>query len=203
VATGIFVVLEGIDGSGKTSIALSLKDKLASNNYKTIITREPTFFESGRLLRKYLNLFDLNKRDPIYEALLFAADRMLHVNSFIKPLLSKGYIVICDRYFYSSLVYQSTDGVPEDWIRIINKYALQPDCAFFIDVPPNIAMNRIANHKKSMFETLNFLEKVYKKYKKLVDEGLLKPVDGTRSINKITNELYNMVISRWREKNNL
>ena len=173
VATGIFIVLEGIDGSGKTSIALSLKDKLASNNYKTIITREPTFFESGRLLRKYLNLFDLEKRDPIYEALLFAADRMIHVNSFIRPLLNKGYIVICDRYLYSSLVYQSTDGVPEDWIKTINKYALQPDCAFFIDVPPNIAINRIANHKKSMFETLDFLEKVYKKYKKLVNEGLL------------------------------
>lgn len=199
---GLFIVLEGIDGSGKTSIATSLKKKLLDNDYKVVITREPTFYESGVLLRKYLNMFRLDQRDPIYEALLFAADRIYHINTFIKPLIRKGYIVICDRYVYSSIVYQSTDGVPEEWIKTINKYIIQPDLAFFIDVEPVEALARIKN-KVSMFEDKSFLEKVYLKYKDMVKKGILIPVKGKRSINKITEEIYNMVISKWREKNYL
>ena len=195
---GLFIVLEGIDGSGKTSIAFQLQRKLLENNYKVVITREPTFYEPGLLLRKYLNTFKLHQRDPVYEALLFAADRIYHVNFFIKPLIKKGFIIICDRYVYSSIVYQSTDGVPEEWIKSINKYALEPDLAFFIDVDPKKALARIKD-KASMFEELTFLEKVYLKYKDMVKKGILISIDGKRSINKITNEIYNVVISKWRE----
>lgn len=199
---GLFIVLEGIDGSGKSSVAILLRKKLLEHNYKAVVTREPTFYQAGLVLRKYLSTFKLYQRDPVYEALLFAADRIYHVNSFIKPLVKKGFIVICDRYVYSSIVYQSTDGVPEEWIKSINKYTLTPDLAFFIDVDPTSALARIKD-KASMFEDKSFLGKVYLKYKDLVKKGVLIPVNGKRSINKITDEIYNMVISKWKEKNSL
>ena len=201
MSAGLFVVLEGIDGSGKTSVAKLLKGMLEKEHFSVAITREPTYFEVGALLRNYLKNYDLYQRDPIYEALLFAADRVYHVNRFIKPLLNRGYIVISDRYVYSSIVYQTIDGVSEKWIQVINKFALEPDLPIFIDVSPEVALKRLGN-RKSMFENLGFLKRVYNKYLELVRSGALVSVDGTRDINKITEEIYSMVISLWRKKNN-
>ncbi len=198
---GLFVVLEGIDGSGKTSVAFLLKNMLSKRNIKTVVTREPTYFEAGKLLRTYLSHYSLNQRDPIYEALLFAADRIYHVNSYIKPLLKRGYVVVSDRYLYSSVVYQGTDGLPEDWILSINKFALKPDLAFFINVSPQEAIKRLSKSTKSMFENIVFLNKVYNKYIGLVERGLLININGIQPINRVATEIYNMVISKWREKN--
>jgi len=198
---GLFVVLEGIDGSGKTSVAFLLKNMLSKRNIKTVVTREPTYFETGKLLRTYLSYYSLNQRDPIYEALLFAADRIYHVNSYIKPLLKRGYVVVSDRYLYSSVVYQGTDGLPEEWILSINKFVLKPDLAFFINVSPPEAIKRLSKSTKSMFENIVFLNKVYNKYIDLVERGLLININGIQPINRVATEIYNMVISKWREKN--
>ena len=106
---GLFVALEGIDGSGKSTQLHLLKTALQKAGYDVITTSEPTKGKLGIILREYLS----NPNSiPYADALLFAADRVEHYCEFIKPNIEKGKIVITDRYTASSIVYQGSMDVP-------------------------------------------------------------------------------------------
>jgi len=159
----MFIVFEGIDGAGTTTQAaktaryLRQKYDRADNNAKghqTVIeTREPTDLPIGRLIRQRLasKFTDINGVHKINlaeacNALLFAADRLDHLNTRVIPTLRAGHPVVCDRYVYSSLAYQSI-SLENDWISTINQYAVndtlcQPDLCFYLKLPANIAKQR-------------------------------------------------------------
>ncbi len=195
---GLFIVLEGVDGSGKTTIARCLKMYLEATGLdnikitKVVVTQEPTEGPIGRILREYLKKTPYEKRDPIFEALLFAADRRWHIINIIKPALSENAIVISDRYYYSSIAYQTTDGVSEKWILEINKGILKPDLAFFLDIRPEVSLSRIT-HKPNIFERLEFLKMVYEKYVKLCKEGYLIRINANKDINEIVSEIITRI----------
>lgn len=199
--SGFFLVLEGIDGSGKSTIAEIIKRNIEKLGIRTYITREPTESPTGQILKKYMDIVHYSLRNPIYEALLFATDRIYHLTHLIIPLLKKGYLVICDRYVYSSLAYQSINGVDETWIGIINKYILKPDLAIFLDVKPNIAIKRLKK-SRNIFEFYDFLIKVYNNYIKLVNKGELERVDGTKEPNSIAEEIIKNILNKWKKINN-
>ena len=111
------------------------------------------------------------------EALLFAADRIEHMQNEIAPALTEGKIVICDRYIYSSLAYQGSAGLSLAWIKTINARALQPDFSIFIDVSPERVLERL-QRKKSVMETLEIQQKVREVYLKFVENGELIRIDG-------------------------
>ena len=128
------------------------------------------------------------------EALMFAADRIEHMYSEVKPALEEGKLVICDRYIYSSLAYQGNSGLSLEWIKTINARALQPDICIFIDVPPEKVIERL-QRKKSVMETLETQQKVREVYMKYVDKGELVRVDGDKEEEQVAEDLYRTVSS--------
>lgn len=188
---GLFLVIEGLDGSGKTTQTHLLAQKL-SKNYPVNLTAEPSRGKIGTFIRQCCLYED--KRLPIEaEALLFAADRIEHLQKEIKPAIDEGKIVICDRYTYSSLAYQGSAGLNLDWIKTINSRALQPDFAIFIDVPAEKVLERL-QRKKSVMETLETQQKVREVYLKYVEKGELIPIDGNKPKDAVAEALYTKVL---------
>lgn len=189
---GVFFCIEGIDGSGKTTQARRLEKALRKKGYDAVYTTEPSKGTYGKIIRKHI-LQGNNRVPTIVEAVLFAADRIDHIQNEIKPLLETGKIVICDRYVYSSIAYQGAASLNQKWIREINKHAVKPDLAIYIDVPPRIVINRI-KRKKSVMETLQTQGKVRKLYLKLVEEKQLVMIDGDASIKEVAKAIENIVL---------
>jgi dTMP kinase len=125
--------------------------------------------------------------------LLFAADRIEHVETEVLPALKQGKLVISDRYIYSSLAYQGAAGLSLEWIEKINEHALQPDFAIFIDVDPKIVMSRL-KPKKSVMENLETQQKVREIYLKFVEKGSLTRINGDKSKNEVAKEVYAVVM---------
>ncbi len=127
------------------------------------------------------------------EALLFAVDRVDHVEKEIKPALENGKIVVSDRYVYSSLAYQGAAGLDLKWIEEINRLALPPDLAIYIDVPPEVVVKRL-RRKKSVMERLETQRKVREVYMKFLKNGKLVPVDGNRRKDEVTKDILKVVL---------
>ena len=192
VKTGLFLIIEGLDGSGKTTQATLLAEKFYKN-YNVLLTAEPSRGKIGTFIRECC-LYE-NKRLPTEaEALLFASDRIEHIYNEVKPALEEGKLVICDRYIYSSLAYQGNAGLSLEWIKTINARALQPDISIFIDVPPEKVIERL-QRKKSVMETLETQTKVREVYLKYVEKGELVRVDGDQEKEKVATDLFKTVSS--------
>ena len=187
---GIFLVIEGLDGSGKTTQAALLADKF-KQNHSVLLTAEPSHGKIGSFIRESC-LYENTRLPTEAEALMFAADRIEHMYSEVKPALEEGKLVICDRYIYSSLAYQGNSGLSLDWIKTINARALQPDICIFIDVPPEKVIERL-QRKKSVMETLETQQKVREVYMKYVEKGELVRVNGDKEVEQVAEELYKTV----------
>ncbi len=187
---GIFIVIEGLDGSGKTTQAKFLAKKL-EKTYKVLLTAEPSLGKIGTFIREDC-LYEDKRLPTEAEALIFAADRIEHMNNEVKPALDDGKLVICDRYIYSSLAYQGSSGLSLDWIKTINARALQPDFSIFIDVSPEKVIERL-KRKKSVMETLETQQRVREFYLKYVEKGELIRVDGDNAKDFVAEELYAIV----------
>jgi dTMP kinase len=187
---GVFIVIEGLDGSGKTTQAKLLVEKL--KDYNAVFTTEPSNGKTGAYIRNQC-LYEQTRLPTESEALLFAADRIEHCQSEVKPALEAGKVVVCDRYIYSSLAYQGSAGLSLDWIKTINARALQPDFCIFIDVPPEKVIERL-QRKKSVMETLETQQKVREVYLKFVQKGELVRVDGDKAVEAVSEELYSKVL---------
>jgi dTMP kinase len=189
---GVFIVIEGLDGSGKTTQANILAKKL-SENYKVLCTAEPSEGKIGAFIREGC-LYEEKRLPTEAEALIFAADRIEHMQNEIQPALAEDKIVICDRYIYSSLAYQGSTGLSLDWIKTINARALEPDFSIFIDVPAERVLERL-QRKKSVMETLETQQKVREIYLKFVEKGDLILINGDKPKNIVADELYLKVLS--------
>ena len=153
-----FIVIEGLDGSGKTTQIEMLRDRLQGMGDACYLTAEPTELPTGKFLRSILQ--KKVEADPRTVAALFAADRIEHLFHPQEGLLRKledGYHVIASRYYFSSLAYQSEFADP-GWIASLNmlaKRTLPADITIFLDLDPDISMERIAarGEEKELFET--------------------------------------------------
>ena len=188
---GAFIVIEGLDGSGKTTQAKLLATKL-SQSHRALYTAEPSQGRIGKFIRKSC-LYEEKRLLNTVEALLFAADRLEHVENEIKPALQEGRLVISDRYIYSSLAYQGSAGLSIDWIEEINKYALKPDFAVFIDVAPETVLRRL-RRRKSVMETLETQRKVREIYLQFVAKGDLLRIDGDKPVEDVVEDLVEVVL---------
>jgi dTMP kinase len=193
---GAFIVLEGGDGSGKTTQARALYSALRHEGYKVHLTAEPSRSTAGRLIQR--KILHGKKTSPEVEALLFAADRFLHLESEILPALADGKIVVCDRYVYASFAYQGAQGVDSHWLREINRFAVKTDLALYLDIPAETGMSRI-KRKKTVLERPELQERVRDEYLKLVQAGELTLVDGTQPIRKVGENILDLVTRRLRE----
>ena len=189
---GKFIVIEGLDGSGKTTQAKLIAARL-SRSHNAIYTAEPSQGKIGTYIREAC-LYGENRLLNTVEALLFAADRIEHVEHEIKPALAKGRLVLSDRYVYSSLAYQGSAGLSTAWISEINKHALKPDFAIFIDVLPEDVLQRL-RRRRSVMENLETQRKVREIYMQYVEKGELSRINGNKSMKEVAEDLAATVLN--------
>jgi dTMP kinase len=202
---GWFVVLEGIDGAGTTTQAARLVDRLRREGTATVrSTREPSDGPIGALVRQVLTgrIVAPGGRAPGWAtmALLFAADRMDHVESEIEPVLAAGGVVISDRYDASSLAYQSvSSGKGGDraveWIRQLNVHALRPDLTIVVDLPADVAAARRETRGEpaqlyEQNEVQRALAKFYRDLGKHMPNDRVVVVEGSGSIDDVHERVY-------------
>lgn len=189
---GIFICVEGLDGCGKTTHTKLLVRRLRKKGCNVLGTAEPSCGEIGNFIKKYC-LHGKQRVSSVVEALLFAADRFEHVEKAVIPALDEGKLVISDRYVYSSLAYQGAGGLDLKWIERINEHAMRPDFAIFIDVEPEIVIQRL-KPEKSVMENLETQRKVREVYMNFVENGELVKVNGNRSREEVADDILRVVL---------
>ena len=190
---GVFICIEGLDGSGKTTHAYRIVRNLQKQGFDAVYTTEPSTGELGTFIRSSAVLEGKKRVPRVVEALLFAVDRVEHLEKDVKPALEEGKVVISDRCVFSSLAYQGAAGLDLEWIEEINRTALPADLAIYIDVPPEVVVKRI-RRKKSVMERLETQRKVQEVYMKYVENGKLVAVDGDKSKAEVTKSLLAVVM---------
>jgi dTMP kinase len=194
---GSFIVIEGLDGSGKTTQAKILVRKL-KESHGAVFTAEPSKGRTGKFIRNRI-LYGNSRSSITVEALLFAADRIEHIQDEVVPYLTEGRLVVCDRYIYSSLAYQGSAGLSLDWIKTVNQHALRPDLSLFIDVDPEVVLSRL-KRKKSIMENLKTQQKVREIYLNFVKSGDLKLIDGDKPKTEVAREVGDLVTKFLKER---
>jgi dTMP kinase len=190
---GKLVSIEGIDGCGKSTHARLLARWLRARGYKVVVTDEPTSGPIGRVIKRILRG---ELEVPVAaEALLFAADRLHHLEKLVLPAMREGKIVITERYTYSSFAYQSARGLSLQWIAKINEKALKPDLAVLIDVPAEVGFRRIRGVRElDTFERdLRLQRRVRKNYLSVCRKGGAKILNGDRPVREVQAELRKLV----------
>ena len=180
----MYIVFEGIDGSGKSTQIQLLKEWLMDNGFRVETVVEPTDSEVGRLIRKMLKNPDAGTDDfQKVLGLLFAADRML----FMDKLNDESKIIISDRSFISSLAYQDN---PE-WIEVLNKYAKKPDLLILLDLDVKKSVARTFDG--DTFEDEEFLAKVKENYLEISKNFQTEIIDANNGINKVSSDIKKAV----------
>jgi dTMP kinase len=193
--TGIFIALEGGEGTGKSTQARLLKEWLEQEGETVLLSREPGGTDLGQGLRKILLGHETGAISPRAEALLYAADRAHHVYSVITPALDRGDVVITDRYFDSSIAYQGAGRVlsPSEVARI-SRWATEslfPTLTILIDQPAEVGLARLESRDRLEAEPLDFHERVRQEFLQIASEDPERYliVDGTQTINEIHEEI--------------
>ncbi|WP_461865525.1 dTMP kinase [Thermococcus sp.] len=198
----MFIVMEGIDGAGKSTQARLLAEWFRNKGKDVVLTKEPTDTAFGKLIRRLVltggqeGIIDGARISHEAEALLFAADRAEHVHKLIKPALKAGKIVISDRYFYSSLAYQWARGLDLEWLIDLNKFAVRPDLVILLDLPAKESMKRINGRSiKTEFDKIAELQKrVRENYLKLAEMfPEMKIVNALAPLEDIHNDIVALV----------
>lgn len=202
--TGKFIVIEGVDGSGKSTQVKLIGKQLEEKGLKVHITKEPTDTPTGKLLREALS--GKLKLPPVALQYLFNADRAVHQLE-IQEYLKKGYAVIADRYFWSSVAYGISDLAvvrQADWcltvfsiLSFYNQF-LKPDFSFYLKIDAKIAAKRLEKSQKKLeiYDHLNKLLKIEKGYNYLLQkfpkEFII--IDGEKTEKEITEEIVEKII---------
>jgi len=203
----MFITLEGVEGSGKTTIAHNLIKLLSDGGKEVIYTREPGGNKIAESIREVILDTSNTNMDSRTEALLYAAARRQHLVDVIIPALNNGKIVICDRFLDSSISYQGyAREIGPELVEYINDFALaglRPDITFLIDVKPEIGLARI--HKDDLreinrldLEELSFHQKVYDGYHNIASNNpeRIKIINGEQTVESVVKEILDTIESR-------
>ena len=196
------IVLEGLDGAGTTTQARRLFHHLGARGAKAHLTREPSDGPIGRLIRELLTgrhaIPDAAIRQSTF-SLLFAADRLDHLQREVEPQLAAGAMVISDRWYHSSLAYQGT-GADRDWITQLNARARCPDLTIFLQVRPEIAAQRrvAAGRVQELFEDLQTQVEVEAGYRATIAElttqgERIEVIDGELPPDAVFQEIVRLI----------
>lgn len=189
---GLFITVEGTDGSGKTTQFRLIRDYLQEKGHDVVAVRDPGGTEIGEKIRGIILDPDNTEMAGRTELLLYTASRAQLVAQLIRPALEEGKVVVCDRFIDSNVAYQGYGrGLSPEFIFEINKTvtdSLCPDLTFFFDVDPEIAITRLQNAADRLEkESIDFHRRVYDGYCKIASEnaGRVKRIDCTKSIEEV------------------
>ena len=198
----MFITFEGVEGSGKSTQAKLLAEHLSQQGHKVSLTREPGWGQLGELIRKViLDNRDLDL-DAFSELCLFCADRAQHVRDFMRPKLDAGEIVICDRYFDSTIVYQGYGRKLDK--RLVNKVAksstldLIPDITFLLNLPVKTGLTRLQSRgdiTKMDEEPVEFHELIRQGYMLLAkrEPNRIRNINADRDVLDIHSDIRGIV----------
>ena len=191
---GKFIVIEGLDGCGKTTQVKLLAEKMREQGKEVVETNEPTKGLVGKLIRQVLEKKVILPSNALQ--LLFVADRGDHLRQTIKPALSAGKVVISDRYLWSTVAYGSLN-LDKNWLLSLHRYCPYPDVSIFLEVKPKICLQRIGlrGEGKTIFEEEEKLRRVWQTYQwlaKKFGEDIIM-VDGERKPEIISREILNKI----------
>lgn len=200
-----FIVFEGIDGAGTSTQIKKLVEKGCKEcgNGAFLATAEPTTGETGRFLRRMLGGdFSVDEKTNAY---LFAADRCEHIfgKGGVEELCKAGKIVVSDRYFFSSMAYQSV-SCGEELPRLLNSPFPLPEYLFYFVINPEVSLGRVTarGEKKEIYETIEKQKKITAQYEKVISEyektatetGMkIIRIDAEKDIDSISNEIWNQL----------
>lgn len=194
---GIFISIEGPDGSGKSTQIENIKKYFENKNMELVFTREPGGTRIGERIREVILDKDTPEMDPMTEAMLYAASRAQHVAQVIRPALAAGKIVVCDRFIDSSIAYQGFGRHLGESVNIINGYAVKeclPDVTFLMKLDPAIGKNRIKADEQDRLEQEKnaFHQEVFRGYLELEKKysHRIHGIDAHRSIEEIRDDIY-------------
>jgi len=227
--SGPFIVLEGIDGAGTTTQARLLAEWLRGRGRRVKLTREPSEGPVGALIRLALArkngmgrrrsssreshsrplLFAEDIMAPFRAegalsdertlALLFAADRSDHLNTTVTPALEQGLVVVSDRYYLSSVAYQSI-AMPMEWVENLNKHFRRPELTVFLDVPPEECLRRVSTRgtKAERYEYKKHLDRILANYRKAIERAasrgeLVETLDAAQPIEAVHAAIQKLV----------
>ncbi len=203
-----FIVIEGLDGSGKTTQIKIISDRLEKRLIKTHCTAEPTKNTYGKLCREYLSGRPASKT---LCAAVFTADRIDHntdPNDGISAHLNRGETVLCDRYYYSTLAYQGVD-VGMEWLKNLNlgcEDIRKPDLCIFLDLTPEDSMRRISSARSSddieIYENIPYLTDIRARFYDVInmlkgDENI-KIIDASKTIDEVADDIESAVLDLYK-----
>lgn len=197
MSRGIFISIEGPDGSGKSTQIENIKEFFHDKNMDIIFTREPGGTPIGERIRGIILDRKCSEMDPMTEAMLYAAARAQHVAQVIRPALEKGKIVICDRFVDSSIAYQGYGRKLGEAVASINHFAVKecmPDMTILLKLDPSVGKHRISEEEQDRLEAEReaFHQEVYKGYLELEKNfpDRIVGIDADRGIDEIKVDIY-------------
>lgn len=200
---GLFITFEGIDGCGKSTQVRALEEYLDSSDTKSVVTREPGGTALAEEIREMILSVDNSEMVDSCELLLYLAARAQHVESLVKPALSKGKIVICDRFQEATFAYQGAGrGLDLPTLENLNRFAtggLIPDITFIFDVSVETAFNRMAamGRDKDRMESSSqdFFEKIRAGYLYLaeVNPNRIRVLNGEKTVEELSKEVITII----------
>jgi dTMP kinase len=202
----LFLTFEGGDGAGKTTLIQTLHNKLSSLGHEVLVTREPGGTPLGDEIRSLL----LSKKTPITskaELALFLASRAQHVEEVILPALSKGKIVLCDRFSDSTIAYQGAArhlGIEKtDLVCQFFSDDLKPDLTFYLDISPTEAQKRVKRaFDRIESEDISFHETIREAFLQIAkkEPDRFKPIDATKSPEEVAKQAIKLLMPIMQEK---
>ena len=197
MSRGKFIVIEGLDGCGKSTQLRLIKEGLEQYGKRVYLTAEPTNYETGEYIRRILS--ESLVKDMYLQAALFLADRLEHITHpefGIEKYLSDGYTVVCDRYYYSSFAYQGTAS-DIDWVMRTNlecERVLKPDLCIFLDVNPDTCKSRIDEvrdrpelYEKDVEKMRQIRDNFLRVFDRLRDSHNIYIIDANAGLSSIPN----------------
>jgi dTMP kinase len=205
----MFISLEGIEGCGKTTQITGLRTYLEDRGHACVVTREPGGTGIGQKIRSILLDPASSGLVPVAELLLYMADRAQHIQALIKPGLAQGKIVLCDRYFDATVVYQGfARGLDVQLIRDLHRLLLEdlkPDVTLLLDLPPRVGLARAwqeldsggRSGRESRFEeeTVSFHDKVRTGYLELarLEPQRFQIIDASRNVEQVQADIRDAI----------
>ena len=205
------ITLEGVEGSGKSTLIQYLKELIEGIGKRVIVTREPGGIEISEQIRSVILDTENTKMDGRTEALLYAAARRQHLVERIIPALKEGYVVLCDRFIDSSLAYQGyARGLGIDEVLSINEFAIgsfMPNLTLYLDLDPQIGLSRIHKNKgrevnRLDLEEISFHLKVREGYEEVIKRfpDRIVRVDANQELDKVLSDTKQILLEKLKSE---
>ena len=187
----MFIAIDGIDGTGKTTQAAKLVKRMNDEGLKVELTKEPTDGPIGSIIRSMLSS-SAERPSLLSLQLLFTADRNEHVIAYKGVMESKDVILVSDRYYFSTVAYGSAAGISAEYLKLINSIFPKPDLSIILEAKPEIVMGRIDRRgQKEIFEHVEFLNKVQSAYRSEFPDAVF--IDATKPLEAVHEDVYAVV----------